>query len=861
MFTFRRSSALLLLSLSAQVVAQSPTVAIDIPSQNLSSALLSLSQQTGIQVAFTPASVSGKHVPALQGDMTPTTALNTLLQGTGLTTRRDGDGRFQVIVDTHTTSLEPVRVTGEQVGERIYTQEEIAATPTSNRDLSALVATNPAVRTNNQMNNGANRGSMAVEDISFHGSSPYQNQFQIDGVSANNRLNPASQNPGLQVGRIPSSSQAYAIDTAILEQVRVYDSSIPVEYGQFTGGVVDARLRRPSGENRLKVDYRWNTSNMTKQNVSEYDEEQWEQGEPGFSPEWKKRFYTLNGEVGFTDTLGATLSASRRESTIQRYGIGTADDPFASTQSGYTDRVDNFLGKFTLKASPATVSDLTLKLSDRREDLVSNGSLDSAWTNRQKAHGIAWNIEHSWDKAHLQVQAGWDDYTINRDSNHESLVVYQFADRRPQYSIGGFGKEEKRQQTFSLGSRLDVAPFQTGALEHNVYAGVQAQRIYFNFERYSDLYSYRQVTQRDGSITKSNMVHYLPGTVDRHYTTIAAYAADRIQWGRVALTASARVDRDTLLDNINISPRTRLDWDAFGTGQTILSGGWSRYYGSDILNIALQQDISKLAYQVLDSKGQPVPDGSKSIYTGFDSLKTPYDDEWALSLTQRMGSVEGKFSYVHRNGRDQVTKVGDATSGYEYVNDGKSQNDSYTLSFATLEPWSIQETRWTARADFSYQRSKRNANLVDGYEDTAVGPDEYVYYNGRRIRTMDLPPGNFNQPYKARLQLTGYWPRHGLTWDNTVNWQSSRDDILVIGRGPAPERLTQYESGKIASFWTWDTRVTWQPNFAPDLTMSVDVLNILNRTPKLTATNPNSSTDRSMYRVGREIWLQVGYQF
>ena len=106
-------------------------------------------------------------------------------------------------------------------------------------------------------------------------------------MDATNRLDPASKNLNLQVGNIPSNSQSYFVDTSLLEEVRVYDSFVPAEYGRFTGGVVDARLRRYSGENHLSLDYRWNTSKMTQQKVAEGEEASWAQGKPGYAPEWK----------------------------------------------------------------------------------------------------------------------------------------------------------------------------------------------------------------------------------------------------------------------------------------------------------------------------------------------------------------------------------------------------------------------------------------------------------------------------------------------------------------------------------------------------------------------------------------------
>ena len=84
--------------------------------------------------------------------------------------------------------------------------------------LSTLVANHPAVRTNPGAAGSQNRGSLNVEDISFHGASPYQNLFQIDGIDATNRVDPASKNLNLQVGNVPSNPQSYFIDTSL----RVY---------------------------------------------------------------------------------------------------------------------------------------------------------------------------------------------------------------------------------------------------------------------------------------------------------------------------------------------------------------------------------------------------------------------------------------------------------------------------------------------------------------------------------------------------------------------------------------------------------------------------------------------------------------
>ncbi|OZI58916.1 TonB-dependent receptor [Bordetella genomosp. 1] len=864
-----RAALLLSVALAALPAAQAQThavaVAIDLPAQALGTALLTLGEQAGVELAFAPQAVEGKMAPPVRGTLTPLDALNQLLRGSGLQLRPDGPNRYQIYADrTNAFSvarLETVEVLGQSPEERVYTRAEIAATPTANRDLSSLIATAPAVRLGSDTDASNNRGSMNVQDISIHGASPYQNLFQIDGVSASSNLDPASKNLNLQVGNIPSNAQAYFVDTALLDSVRVLDNTIPVEYGRFTGGVVDARLRRPSGENHLSVDYRWNTSKMTKQNIAEGEAEDWNQGEPGYAPEWKKRFYTAVGDVSFTENSGAVLSMSRRESTIQRYRMGEQNGAAQVFQEGFNDRVDNFLGKFSTRFSGDTVSDLVVKYSDRREELVSNFFRDTGWENRHAARGLGWNLDHRFKGGRVSVQAGWDKFVSNRSSEATEFVTQQFWDRRPQYVWGGFGKEEKAQQNLTFATRVDLDPVDTGFLRHNLYAGVQAEQVDFNFERYADAYSYRSVRQADGSSREYSKQHFLKGTVEKQYHTLGLYASDRVEWGRVALTASARMDRDTLLGNTNLSPRTRLDWDALGTGDTVLSAGWARYYGSYVLNIMMQEEISKLRRQVLDSRGNPVAASDRTEFTRYDGLRTPYDDEWAFSLRQRALGMEGTLSYVHRSGRDQLTKTGDSRNGYEYVNEGWSKTDSWMLNIVNQEPWRVGPTYWTARASWSYQRSKRNTDIVTGYEDGAYAPDDYVIYNGQRITAANLPPNNFNQPQQVVLSLTGRWPAIGLTWNNDARWRSGRNAIAYLGLGPRPDYLARYESVRLPSYWTWDTRLIWEPTFVRGLELSVDVLNVLNQQPKLTVTAPNRNDDLSLYRTGREIWLQVGYRF
>lgn len=117
LFNGRLNTLVLAISLAlgavpAAVSAQEAPVQINIPRQSLSEALLMLAEQTPLQVFFAPETVAGVAAPAVHGQMSPEAALEALLQGTGITYRRDGSGVTLSRNPAGTTQLAPIRVVG-----------------------------------------------------------------------------------------------------------------------------------------------------------------------------------------------------------------------------------------------------------------------------------------------------------------------------------------------------------------------------------------------------------------------------------------------------------------------------------------------------------------------------------------------------------------------------------------------------------------------------------------------------------------------------------------------------------------------------------------------------------------------------
>ncbi|MDR3175372.1 MAG: Plug domain-containing protein, partial [Desulfovibrio sp.] len=93
---------------------------------------------------------------------------------------------------------------------------------------------------------GALGGEIAPPRISIRGSKHYENNFTLNGVSNNSNMNPGGLYHGeaaAATGQPRGEAQNLFLDRSLLESITVYSENISAEYGGFTGGVVDAKLR------------------------------------------------------------------------------------------------------------------------------------------------------------------------------------------------------------------------------------------------------------------------------------------------------------------------------------------------------------------------------------------------------------------------------------------------------------------------------------------------------------------------------------------------------------------------------------------------------------------------------------------
>lgn len=85
---------------------------------------------------------------------------------------------------------------------------------------------------------------------------------------------------------------------------------LPVEFGRFNGGVIDAKIKRfNADDSKVKLGYRTTRSDWLTSHIDENNKSAFNQGSSGstyYSPDFKKNFYTLSFNQELADNFGVT---------------------------------------------------------------------------------------------------------------------------------------------------------------------------------------------------------------------------------------------------------------------------------------------------------------------------------------------------------------------------------------------------------------------------------------------------------------------------------------------------------------------------------------------------------------------------
>ncbi|MDF3935625.1 TonB-dependent receptor [Pseudomonas citronellolis] len=884
-----------------------------IPAQPLADALLAFGQQSGLQVSVDSDLLTGLRSQPVSGQLSPWTALEDLLRGSGLHWRYAEPNLVTLFrvdlsraISTDDVWVRAARQESFQ-GAMVFDRELIERLPAGNGDITSLLKMDPNVQFDDAQLSSKTPGEIDPANVSINGAKYWQNLFLVDGVSMNNDIDPAADASSAgNMTDVPGRSQGLALDTDLLDSVKVLDSNVPASYGGFNGGVIEANTRQPTRDLHGKVSAQVSRSEWTRYHIDERDEQNFENSTSYTNqPEFDKLVLrsTLEGHV--TDDLGLLLNYSSKRSTIPLKGYNASySDPAEGIDKDQTRRIDNYYlkGVWQARDDLAFEGALTYAPQDNRYFIVNgrDSMLDI------QSGGYQASLRAIWDAslANVTQTFAWSRLENSRDSEKNYYKGWRWSPEKnwsaPNASSstvlsseGNYGDIEQRQTGLSYKLNADWHPWQLLGSEHRVQTGLELARQNVYYERLEE-FQYGSLLKATSACRESDWCSMSPtpyfagkgqaftqlnvyeaGKIEFDTTSWALYAQDQIDIGRLTLRPGLRLDGDDYMDKKTLAPRFAAEYDLFGDGRTRFTGGANRYYGRNMFAYRLYDGRAALQYKQTRASGAAAWGAPVRTQNGtrFNQLDIPYDDEWTLGVSQLAFNTEFALKYVHRDGRDQIIRTqgrylgqpatGDLSSTYyTYTNGGSSESDILTFTVTPQRRFQLAGTSsmlqlaldWTdvTSSNVDYSTAVSEADLAD----------PIIQYDGKFMRYSERPADNFNRPWTARLTTITEIPQANLTWSNFLRYRAGYRQIIDTGdsvnyQGTA---VDVWEEERQDAVVTWDLRLAWERPTAKDqaVFVNLDVFNVLD---EVAVSTVNSTSGVPTYEVGRQFWVEVGYRF
>ncbi|MCO8169913.1 TonB-dependent receptor [Pseudomonas sp. 21LCFQ02] len=917
----------LCLAVSSQYLAAAPGQAarepmlqarhsFDISVQELASALISFGQQSGLQVTMDPALLGQRYSQSVVGEMSAEQALQRLLRGSGIGWRfeqgtlvfsLEPGARFDAPMELNSTVVLGTPQDNAFQGETVINRKAIKAFPGANGDITTLLRMHPSVQFNNAQQSSNAPGEIDPADISINGAKYYQNNFMIDGISINNDLDPGEHSYGSirQFDSPPSRSHGIALDADLLEEVRVYDSNVPAEYGGFNGGVIDAITRKPSRQLHGKLSASMTRSQWTRYHINEADRENFAYStDEQYQPDFEKTTVRGTLEGHLTDDFGAIVNFSQKRSTI---GLNANDNGYSSSTAmanqDQTRRIDNYLIKTYWNVSDRLSLDTSLTYAPQENYYFFANRINGGFVN--ESGGWQGSLKSVWsdDTFTWTNKLALTNVTSSRDSDSDYYINWYYSDVKnwgnpdsntARSAEGNYGDVDQTQRGASWTSKVDWQPLEFAGLEHHLTVGIDLSHQTATWERLNDAMSVGTLIRDNGTRCDNNdslcsighlingntrqyatrRVDYSAGKIEISETKYALFMQDTFSIGDLTLRPGVRLEGDDYMEKKTIAPRFSGDYDIFGDRSSVLVFGANRYYGRNLYK-----------YRLADGRGALQTSWARNSQTGtwtgtrsqnlskFSTLDIPYDDELTLGLEQRWLNSQFSLKYVYREGKDKINRAygrvlgvpaepGYDTNYFSYTNEGSSKSDNVTLTVTPLEELKWLGSSTSLQLALNWQRTRDAYGNYDDAITAELLDNDKVMYEGRVIDYIDLPANNFNRPWSARLTAITEIPQLNLTWSNFLRYRGAYDQLIATGDDVTVDGQAYqlFETARVKAAPTWDMRVDWELPTGKDqaLFMAVDITNV---TDKVNPIISSGSSAKTTYEVGRQYWLEVGYRF
>ncbi|MFW5824102.1 MAG: hypothetical protein ACOCVV_03965, partial [Marinobacter sp.] len=715
--------------------------------------------------------------------------------------------------------------------------------------------------------------------ISISGGRPYENLFNLDGVSIDSQLDPGGDVSEMSVDDVPGHEQGLFIDLDLVEEVSVYDSNVPAAHSGFTGGVVELKTRRAGREPETKIHYNTTRSDWVDYRVFVAEDEN---GEPRAAPEpaeFKRE------RMGITHSRPVGEASSLVGSFVRSYSQ-TPDISLGETVHR-TQEAYNGLLKYSFPIGEAYL-DTSLTFAPFESENFIKDAKDSRFNLSGGGASLSSSLEWESGVHEGRVRLG---FGATENSRRMEPNFFNWANspsrnwgREADLSSsreGGFGDLDKTQLNGFLSTRLERRPIDIGEHRFSVEYGGGLRYSHLRHNRLETSYIYQDAVVNTQIQCRGVALDCVPD--EQYFASRNVYRAEDVGVGlwqsslftegtwdyqRLSLTLGLVYDYDDFLSNHNVAHRSRGSLDVFGTGSTRLFAGHNRYYGTNLLTYKLREARLPYYTEYRGATQNVVNDWERDSGQGifryvFSDLDTPYSDEIAGGIKQNALGGLAELKFVLRDNKDGFSRTAtdiqpDGYRWYLMNNDGESEYSSISGSWGR----SFGDTSFGVSVTYS-ETETTNATYDDTIDE--FDPNAWVWYEGKRVPRGDLKvlAEDFNRPVTASVRLShdfsqgrsaGLVTRYRGRYQNIVETSDSEEgqEITLPDGSSIREELPVFEQRERPATWITDLNLDWR----------VRAIGINARVNNLFNVRTHAVPEgKSGIEAGRSFWLGLSANF
>lgn len=787
---------------------------------------------------------------------------------------------------------------------QILNRDKLDTISGKNKDIAEALKSNPNVIFNQASNKSTQSGEINPKSFSINGASFYQNNFLIDGVNFNNDIDPNfNQNLYKNVWKGPNlGSQAINLSTDLLENLELIDTSASAKYGDFLGGVINAKTRDPQHGFHGIMSFGYSSGKLSETFIDEKTKNEYKNTTGWMDKsDFIKRNFRFGLEGYVSENLGLIFDYTRRYSVFKNHTKPTIMDPKIANFPKDERRAENFYLKAVYHANPNLTIKPTFIYAPQKNRSFIEHDLNSGMD--AKFGGYIASIESNYDngKIKLDQTLNYTKFDQSRYFDEDMLIGYAKSDQKNwgaslcSYGdgtkgicsyYGGLGDLKQFQSSVNYKFDLTFDDIKTGDFYHTPKLGFDLSHTKATYKVANPVMNFTtpkalpnsyicqkgdKLCINDSSFAGlgqylSKLWYYGGVNSSLNMNMAAFYIEDDINYKRLYIRPGIRIQKDSITDDINLAPRFVGEFDLLNDNSNFVGFGLNRYYGRNLFAYKLYNDM--YSHQKDFARNHP---NQKFIQVANDinnvagsDYKTPYDDELSLFYRGEIYNANINLKYTKRKSKDEIIQISRLNFGKDYIhgldrkynlytNDGKSDTDILSFSIQNSLPIEILTTKNNFEFSLSYMDKKSNFST---YYDKDI--DKNIVYNGRIVPFSSLPVTDYYTPFRANLAHNIKFNNFSIT--NFLSYYKSSNALFRSYNSKL--NMSEYTKVKLDNYFTWDIKITYTKDLAKQLEFfaNLDINNIFNDKHSVAVGNLGNKRYFD-YDMGRNFWLEFGLKW